>query len=104
MSHITCNIGMCTANGTLVFSRELYKAYQDGRSTQDPSDNWYKGELGFFDLYIIPLAQKLKSCGVFGVSSDEYLGYAKRNREEWESKGESIVKELMMEVQEEMGQ
>ena len=23
--------------------------------------------------YIIPLAKKLKDCGVFGVSSDEYL-------------------------------
>lgn len=38
---------------------------------------WYKGELGFFDNYIIPLAKKLKDCGVFGVSSDEFLNYAK---------------------------
>jgi hypothetical protein len=28
-------------------------------------------EIGFFDFYIIPLAKKLKECGVFGVSSDE---------------------------------
>jgi hypothetical protein len=28
-------------------------------------------EIGFFDFYIIPLAKKLKDCGVFGVSSDE---------------------------------
>jgi hypothetical protein len=32
---------------------------------------WYKGEIGFLDFYIIPLAKKLKDCGVFGVSSDE---------------------------------
>jgi len=40
----------------------------------------YKGEIGFFDFYIIPLAKKLKECGVFGVSSDEYLNYATKNR------------------------
>lgn len=38
------------------------------------------GELGFFDNYVIPLAKKLKECGVFGVSSDEYLNYALENR------------------------
>lgn len=27
----------------------------------------------FKDFYIIPLARKLATCGVFGVSSDEYL-------------------------------
>jgi hypothetical protein len=34
---------------------------------------------------------QLKECGVFGVSSDEYLEYANANRNEWESKGQSIV-------------
>ena len=48
---------------------ELYKAYKCGRSEKDPSEFWYKGEMGFFDFYIIPLAKKLKECGVFGVSS-----------------------------------
>jgi 3'5'-cyclic nucleotide phosphodiesterase len=50
---------------------EMLQAYRDGRSDKDPSDGWYEGELGFFDFYIIPLAKKLKECGVFGVSSDE---------------------------------
>lgn len=27
--------------------REMYRAYQDGRSDKDPSDGWYKGELWF---------------------------------------------------------
>ena len=57
----------------------------------DPSKGWYKGEIGFFDFYIIPLAKKLESCGVFGVSSHEYLNYAQMNRDEWEREGESIV-------------
>ena len=58
---------------------ELLLAYQTGCAEKDPSEFWYKGELGFFDFYIIPLAKKLKDCGVFGVSSDEYLNYAEKN-------------------------
>ena len=55
--------------------------------------------MGFFDFYIIPLAKKLRDCGVFGVSSDEYLGYAERNREEWEMRGPSVVEGMMERIQ-----
>jgi hypothetical protein len=84
-------------NGRLF--KEMYKAYKDGRSDKDPSEFWYKGEIGFFDYYIIPLAKKLKDCGVFGVSSDEYLNYAISNRDEWERKGKSVVEKLIADVQ-----
>ena len=50
------------------------------------------------DNYVIPLARKLKDCGVFGVSSDEYLNYAQQNRKLWEDKGEEIVEELIAAV------
>eukprot|EP00980_Cylindrotheca_fusiformis_P020351 scaffold7354_cov93-Cylindrotheca_fusiformis.AAC.4 len=73
------------------FFMECYGAYKGGRADSDPSENWYKGEIGFFDFYIIPLAKKLDSCGVFGVSSDEYMNYAKSNRDEWVREGEAIV-------------
>ena len=69
----------------------MYLAYKQGRAEKDPSLNWYKGEIGFFDFYIIPLAKKLESCGVFGVSSDEYLEYAQCNRKQWETNGEKEV-------------
>ena len=46
----------------------------------------------------IPLAKKLKDCGVFGVSSDEYLNYALQNRAEWEEKGMQVVEELVESV------
>jgi 3'5'-cyclic nucleotide phosphodiesterase len=62
------------------FFIECYQAYLMGRAETDPSASWYQGEIGFFDFYIIPLAKKLKNCGVFGVSSDEYLNYAMKNR------------------------
>jgi hypothetical protein len=74
---------------------EMYKAYLAGRADKDPSEGWYQGELGFFDFYIIPLAKKLKDCGVFGVSSDEYLNYAQQNRQEWEERGKEVVASMV---------
>lgn len=76
------------------FFEENMWAYQTGRAANDPSEFWYKGEIGFFDFYIIPLAKKLEECGVFGVSSHEYRQYALANREEWVSKGQQIVEEM----------
>jgi hypothetical protein len=73
---------------------ESYMAFLEGRAEKDPSEIWYEGEIGFFDFYIIPLAKKLKDCGVFGVSSDEYLTYAMQNRQEWEERGRQVVAEL----------
>jgi hypothetical protein len=77
------------------FFMECYAAYKTGRAESDPSANWYKGEIGFFDFYIIPLARKLKECGVFGVSSNEYLDYAEKNRQEWVDRGEEVVSEMI---------
>jgi 3'5'-cyclic nucleotide phosphodiesterase len=74
---------------------EMYSAYLAGRSSFDPSSGWYEGELKFFDNYIIPLAHKLKECGVFGVNSDEYLDYACQNRLEWEQKGADLVQNMI---------
>ena len=71
-----------------------------GRSKTNPADFWYQGEIGFFEFYIIPLAKKLKDCGVFGVSSDEYLNYAEHNLKEWKARGKVVVKELVEHVRE----
>ena len=59
--------------------------------------------VGFFDFYIIPLTKKLKECGVFGVSSGEYLNYAQKNRAEWEAHGEEIVANMTKEVRKKYG-
>jgi hypothetical protein len=74
---------------------ERYVAFLNGCAGENPPwVGWYKGEIWFYDNYIIPLAQKLNECGVFGVSYDEYLDYAQQNRFEWEHKGEEIVSQL----------
>ena len=74
---------------------ELSQAYKDGKAEKDPAEFWYKGEIGFLDFYVIPLAKKLEQCGVFGVSSGEYLSYAIANRNEWEKQGEFVVQEYL---------
>ena len=58
--------------------------------------------MGFFDFYILPLAKKLKECGVFGVASDEYLIWAQNNRKEWEDRGQDIVREMIIHVEGQM--
>lgn len=74
---------------------EMYAAYLAGRLEKDPSMSWYEGEIGFLDFYVIPLAKKLDACGVFGVSSHEYLNYAEQNRKEWATRGQAIVAEYL---------
>ena len=69
----------------------MYRAFLSGNAEVDPSLDWYKNELGFFDFYVIPLATKLKECAAFGVTSEEYLMYAILNRREFELKGKEIV-------------
>ena len=66
---------------------ERFDAYEDGRADCDPTKEWYCSQLRFFDNYVIPLATRLRDCGVFGVTGDEYLNYAVSNRSEWERKG-----------------
>jgi hypothetical protein len=70
---------------------EMCAAYKAGRAANNPAEFWYEGELSFLDNYVLPLAKKLRNCGVFGVSSDEYLNYALKNREEWELRGKDVV-------------
>jgi 3'5'-cyclic nucleotide phosphodiesterase len=81
------------------FFFECYQAYLDGRAEKNPADKWFEREVEFFDYYIIPLVNKLKDCGVFGVSSDEYLNYALRNRQEWIARGRELVSDMLDTIQ-----
>jgi 3'5'-cyclic nucleotide phosphodiesterase len=77
------------------YFEECTSAFLQGRAESDPSINWYAGELGFFDNCVIPLAKRLKDCGVFGVSCEEYLTYALKNREEWASRGVEVTRDMI---------
>jgi hypothetical protein len=107
MIHFLCHGGSHSLTHVLLFSspylqkwntrlfQEMHAAYLAGRASANPADTWYKGELWFFDNYIIPLAHKLRECRVFGASCDELLNYALDNRAEWQAKGEQVVAELV---------
>jgi hypothetical protein len=78
---------------------EMYAAYKAGRADKNPLDDWFKGELWFFDNYVIPLAKKLRECEVFGVDCDQLLDFATQNRMEWKHKGVDIVKSWKEELE-----
>jgi hypothetical protein len=97
MWHTRCNTGRYTSTGTKSFLKSGTKLICAVSRRARPID-WlvHKGKIWFFDNYIIPLAKKLETCGVFGVSSDEYLSYALENRHEWELVvGEEIVQSMV---------
>jgi hypothetical protein len=73
---------------------EMYQAHHAGRADRDPSAGWYMGELAFFDKFVIPLATRLRDCGIFGASGDEYLKNALENRRLWADKGKSIARDM----------
>lgn len=68
--------------------RETYNTFLEDRAETDPLDNWWKGEFGFFDFYIIPLAKKLEKCG---IDSTAYVENAQNNRKMWEDLGAGLV-------------
>eukprot|EP00980_Cylindrotheca_fusiformis_P031572 scaffold26570_cov147-Cylindrotheca_fusiformis.AAC.1 len=78
--------------------REMYTAYENGRAEEDPTETWFRGDLGFFNFYIIPLARKLLDCGVFDLSkAKNLLENAIENRNKWKKHGEKIVEEYVAE-------
>jgi hypothetical protein len=77
------------------FFQETYGAFEDGRLEDDPSRQWYENEIKFFDQYAIPLAKKLKDCGMFGIAGDDALSCAQSNRKEWVIQGVKIVEDFI---------
>lgn len=71
---------------------EMSAAYSAGRGTRDPAEFWYKGEFGFFDFVVIPLANRLGGSEAFEKFGKEMSKNAAKNREEWAKNGEAAVK------------
>ena len=73
----------------------MHKAYKEGRADTDPAEFWFKGEIGFFEFYIIPLAHKIIECGLFGNAGEELLENAEKNKQEWLINGQEIVADMV---------
>ena len=68
---------------------ELYSAYISGRG-KDPSKDWFKGQISFYDFYIIPLVTRLQQTDVFGDMGNIFKENAIANKERWLNQGEII--------------
>jgi hypothetical protein len=75
---------------------EMYGAYYlSGTGEIDSSIGWYKGELWFFDKYVIPRAKKLEEREVVGEPSNVCLSYATAKRKECgKPKGKRLLRSL----------
>lgn len=77
---------------------ELYMAYISGRGEKDPSTTWYKDELEFFDDFVIPMASKMKDCGLFDISNEDFLAHAESNREQWKNQGKREIAKMLSNI------
>jgi len=77
------------------WNRRLFQehqiAFHSGHARKEPSEDWYDGELTFFDEVVIPLATRIKESGFFGDDAEEFLNYAISNRTEWKAKGKEMI-------------
>lgn len=94
VSHATQHLSIFTKWNKLLF-KETFLGYKAGRAKSNPAENWYEGELKFFDGHVIPLAKKLCECEVFEASAEICLTNAINNRRKWERKGKSTVQEYL---------
>jgi 3'5'-cyclic nucleotide phosphodiesterase len=94
VSHATQHLSIFTKWNKLLF-KETFLSYKAGRANSNPTEDWYEGELKFFDGHIVPLVKKLCECQVFRASAEICLANAINNRRKWELKGKLIVQEYL---------
>lgn len=82
--------------------KEFYVAHLSNRLSFNPSENWYENQIGFFSHYIIPLSQKMKTCGVFGTTGNVFEYFAMENKKRWIEVGEDVSLEIIRDVKQEV--
>ena len=85
---------------------ELHEAYEIGRCADgeedDPSKDWFGNQLGFYEIYILPLARRLRKCGAFAPDAGEaFVQNAKNICRRWEYEGAAITDRMIEEVKRE---
>lgn len=82
--------------------KEFYVARLAGRLPFDPEANWYEDQIGFLNHIVMPLSQKMKSCGVFGTTGYVFEYFAIENKKRWIEEGELLSLNFIMETKEEV--
>jgi len=72
---------------------ELYSSHCVGRGA-DCFANWYLDQIAFLDSYIIPLARRIKNCGVLGSFGSVLLSNAMENKRRWTDEGKIYLKQF----------
>ena len=68
----------------------------------DPSKDWFGNQLGFYEIYILPLARRLRKCGAFAPDAGEaFVQNAKNICRRWEYEGAAITDRMIEEVRRE---
>ena len=97
---------MQSFNVFLKWNRRLYEellyAFHAGRNSWDPTVGWYQNQINFFDVYIIPLAERMDQCQVLGSKSSMFLYFAMENKRKWTNDGQRITDAMIEEVGKEM--
>ena len=78
----------------------MARAHREGRGTSssDPRTNWHEGEVGFFDRYVLLLAERLGECGAFGpAAAAERLAHGGENRRRWGEEGPATARAMAVE-------
>jgi len=60
----------------------------------DCTENWFQGQIDFFDGYVLPLARRLEQCKVFGVLGSLFYENAMSNRSQWLEEGRAICRDI----------
>jgi hypothetical protein len=83
--------GTSTASGTERLFEE-YTLVRVRHSDKDPSDFWYKGEMGFFDFTSFRSRKtQVAVCLEFPATSTN----AQKNGREWERRGQDVVASMI---------
>jgi hypothetical protein len=74
---------------------ELRKAYVHGRG-MDPTDGWYKNQIGFLEAYLLPLARRLDDTGAFGDEQGAmFADIIHDNKDRWRRDGMSLTANII---------
>jgi len=69
----------------------------DNAKPVHPKENWFASQIGFYDFYIIPLAERLDSSCAFGESI-KFAPLAVSNKKMWIEKGNEYTEAMVSEA------
>lgn len=102
-------------NNFTTWATRLYKELKNSsiqKRGEDPSVEWYEGQIKFIDYYILPLAKNLGVMGVFkdsglgnggGGEAAYFVNCVKSNLARWIEEGRRTTQLMMKEDKEERG-